>query len=110
MAAFSGSGAVQSAEHVVRTRRTEWIPTVLFIQPGDTIIWRGMHGHETMLIDGMGPPQVDGWRSTLDAEGFSVTLTEEGAYIYSCDIHINNGMVGAIVVGDATPADRKSVV
>jgi len=96
-------------EHTIRTRRMQWVPDVLFVQPGDTIIWSGMRGHETMLLPGMGPAGGDSWRSELDAEGFRVTLTEEGAYVYSCDIHINGGMVGAIVVGDATPANLGAI-
>jgi plastocyanin len=96
-------------EHVIRTRRTEWIPPVLFIQPGDTIIFEGMRTHETMLIEGMGPEGGETWRSELDAEGFRVTLTAPGAYIYSCDIHINGGMVGAIVVGDAMPTNLEAI-
>jgi len=98
-----------SEDHVIRTRRTEWIPTVLFIQPGDTVIWEEMRGHETALVDGMGPPGAQSWDSMLDAEGFRITLIEEGAYIYTCDIHINGGMVGAIVVGDGVPSNLDAI-
>jgi len=96
-------------EHTIRTRRMQWVPDVLFVQPGDTIIWSGMRGHETMLLPGMGPAGGDSWRSELDAEGFRVTLTEMGAYVYSCDIHINGGMVGAIVVGDSMPTNLDAI-
>ena len=34
-----------------------------------------------------------------------MTLNTAGAYVYSCDIHINGGMVAAIVVGDAMPTN-----
>jgi plastocyanin len=106
---FAAGSSVDAAEHVVRTRRTEWIPAVLFVQPGDTVVWEGMRGHETALVDGMGPPGAVSWDSMLDAEGFRITLTEEGAYIYTCDIHINGGMVGAIVVGDDPPANLAAI-
>jgi len=106
--AFATS-STQAEEHVVRTRRTQWVPDVLFVQPGDTIVWQGMHSHETMLIDGMGPEGGTTWRSEIDAEGFSVTLTEQGAYVYSCEVHIYGGMVGAIVVGDAQPANLNAI-
>jgi len=96
-------------EHTIRTRRMQWVPDVLFVQPGDTIVWSGMRGHETMLLPGMGPTGGSPWRSELDAEGFRVTLTEAGAYVYSCDIHINGGMVGAIVVGDAMPTNLGAI-
>ena len=54
MGAFAAH-AVSAEEHVIRTRRMQWIPAVLFIQPGDTVIFEGMRSHETMLIEGMGP-------------------------------------------------------
>jgi len=96
-------------EHIVRTRRAEWVPSVLFIQPGDTVIWQGMRSHETELITGMGPEGAFAWDSEIDAEGFRVTLDVEGAYIYSCDIHMNYGMVGAIIVGDGQPANLAAI-
>ncbi len=96
-------------EHVVRARRAEWVPSVLFVQPGDTVVWRGMSGHEAEFIEGMGPEGVSIWKSELDEEGFSVTLEEEGAYIYTCDVHMNAGMVGAIVVGDGEPHNLATI-
>jgi len=100
---------VSAEEHVVRTRRAEWLPPVLFVQPGDTIVWHGMRSHETALLEGMGPTDATAWRSEVDAEGFSVTLHEAGAYIYTCEIHMNLGMVGAIVVGDAQPPNLAEI-
>jgi pseudoazurin len=96
-------------EHIVRTRRAEWVPSVLFIQPGDTVIWQGMNSHETELIEEMGPAGATAWDSEIDAEGFRVTLETEGAYIYSCEIHMNFGMVGAIVVGDGQPQNLAAI-
>jgi len=96
-------------EHVVRTRRSEWVPSVLFVQPGDTVIWEGMRSHETELIEGMGPEGAFAWNSDIDAEGFRVTFDVEGAYVYSCQIHMNFGMVGAIVVGDGQPANLAAI-
>jgi len=104
-----GAQTASAEEHVVRTRRAEWVPPVLFIRPGDTVVWRGMRTHETALIEGMGPADATAWRSELDADGFSVTLNEEGAYIYTCDIHMSLGMVGAIVVGDAEPHNLAAI-
>lgn len=96
-------------EHIVRTRRTEWVPSVLFIQPGDTVVWKGMRSHETELITGMGPEGAFAWDSEIDAEDFTVTFDVEGAYIYSCDVHMNFGMVGAIIVGDDPPMNLSSI-
>jgi plastocyanin len=104
-----GAQTASAEEHIVRTRRAEWVPPVLFIQPGDTVVWRGMRTHETALIEGMGPTDATAWRSELDAEGYSVTLHDEGVYIYTCDVHMSLGMVGAIVVGDAQPRNLAAI-
>jgi plastocyanin len=104
-----GVPCAHAEEHIVRTRRAEWVPSVLFIEPGDTVVWQGMSTHETELIEGMGPEGGFAWNSEIDAEGFSVTLDVEGAYIYSCDVHMNFGMVGAIVVGDGQPANLAAI-
>lgn len=96
-------------EHIVRARRAEWVPSVLFIQPGDTVVWKGMRSHETELITGMGPEGAFAWDSEIDAEDFTVTFDVEGAYIYSCDVHMNFGMVGAIIVGDDPPMNLSSI-
>jgi plastocyanin len=105
----AGAAPANAEEHIVRTRRSEWAPSVLFIQPGDTVVWRGMEGHETALIEGMGPPGAEHWKSALDADGFRVSFEQPGAYIYTCDIHMNAGMVGAIVVGDAPPGNLAAI-
>lgn len=96
-------------EHLINTRASQWVPVVLFVEPGDTIVFRGMDSHETELIEGMGPPGGTPWRSELDDEGFSITLHEPGAYVYKCHVHMNAGMVGAIVVGDGEPANLEAI-
>lgn len=95
-----GLVVADTVEHEIATRANQWVPAVLFIEPGDTVTWRGMSGHETALIEGMGPEDAMRWRSELNEEGFRVTFTEPGAYIYKCDVHLPAGMVGAIVVGE----------
>ena len=107
--ALLGPALADAEEHVVRTRASQWVPLVLFIQPGDTVIWQGMATHETELIDGMGPEGAPGWKSELDAEGYSVTLEQAGAYIYQCAVHMYAGMAGAIVVGDGEPQNLEAI-
>jgi pseudoazurin len=92
-----------AADHEVLTRANQWAPVVLFVEPGDSVVWVGMTGHETELIAGMGPEDVMLWRSELGEEGFRVTFVQPGAYIYKCHVHLNAGMIGAIVVGDGEP-------
>jgi hypothetical protein len=55
---------------------------VLFVEPGDSVVWVGMTGHETELIEGMGPEDVMLWRSELGEEGFSVTFVQPIYVLY----------------------------
>lgn len=104
--AFLWTATPAKAEiHVIDTLGARWRPQILFIQPGDTVVWHGMESHETQLIEGLAPDGAPVWRSKLNEEGFSVTLHIEGAYVYSCLTHIQAGMVGAIVVGNGQPAN-----
>ena len=82
---------------------------MLFIEPGDSVVWVGMEKHETELIGGMGPEDAMLWRSEIGEEGFRVTFVEPGAYVYKCHVHLNAGMIGAIVVGDGQPANLSEI-
>lgn len=96
-------------DHEIRTRGSQWAPIVLFIQPGDSVVWVGMNTHETELIEGMGPEDAMLWRSELNEEGFKVTFELPGAYVYKCHVHLRAGMIGAIVVGDGVPANLDEI-
>jgi pseudoazurin len=97
------SSWVSSEEHIVKGVVTEWKPLVTFAQPGDTVKFMNMIGHDTEALEGMIPEGAEGWKSKLGEEGFSITVDKEGAYIYKCNPHISTGMVGTIVVGDVNP-------
>jgi hypothetical protein len=93
----------------VTARAVQWVPAVLFIEPGDTVAWHGMVGHETALLDGMAPAGARSWRSALGAEGFRVTFERAGAYLYTCEIHAHAGMVGAVIVGSGEPHNLATI-
>lgn len=88
---------------------TQWVPLVLFAQPGDTVTFVNMSGHDTVALDGMIPEGAEGWQSKLGEEAFTITVEKEGAYIYKCTPHISTGMVGAIIVGDADPENLAGI-
>lgn len=98
--AEAGKESRESQEHIVRGVVTQWDPMVVFAQPGDSIRFVNMTGHDTQAIDGMIPEGATAWRSKMGEDGFSVTLNAEGVYIYKCNPHITTGMVGAVVVGE----------
>jgi pseudoazurin len=88
---------------------TQWSPLVLFAQPGDTVTFVNMIGHDTEAVEGMIPEGAKGWKSKLGEEAFTITVEKEGAYIYKCNPHISTGMVGAIVVGDPDPTNLPAI-
>ena len=94
---------------VVKGVITQWQPLVLFAQPGDTVTFTNMAGHDTEAIEGMIPEGAEAWHSKLGEEAFTITVEKEGAYIYKCTPHISTGMVGAIIVGDGDPANLEAI-
>ncbi|MEQ8494659.1 MAG: plastocyanin/azurin family copper-binding protein [Gammaproteobacteria bacterium] len=100
---FGGATAVAAEEHVVEGVVTQWRPMITFAQPGDSLRFKNMTGHDTETIEGMIPEGAETWKSELGQEGFSVNLDQEGVYVFKCNPHITTGMVGVVVVGDARP-------
>ena len=96
-------------DHVIATRGSQWNPIVIFIGIGDSVVFAGMASHETELVAGLHPEGAALWGSELDEEGFRVTFDAPGAYIYKCHVHLNAGMVGAIVVGPTEPANLAAI-
>lgn len=99
------SANVFAEEHIVKAVITNWEPLIVYAKPGDTIKFEQMAGHNSASIDGMIPDGATKWESKMGDEGFSITVSKEGAYIYKCTPHMTTGMVGAIVVGEGTPAN-----
>ncbi len=82
---------------------------ILFAQPGDQVIFRGMIGHDAQTIDGMIPDGAAPWKSKLGQEGFAVTLDMPGAYVYKCNPHVSLGMIGVIIVGASPPVNLQQI-
>jgi pseudoazurin len=106
---FLGLGALVTAfstnvsaeEHVIKAAVTAFRPLVVNAQPGDTIVWQNMAGHDTTTMKGMLPEGAEAWHSKM-GEIFSITVEKEGIYLYKCTPHASMGMMGAIVVGGNT--------
>jgi pseudoazurin len=101
--------AGEPRQHEVKGVVTQWGPLVTFAAPGDTIVFRQMTGHDTETIEGMIPAGAQGWKSSLCEEGFSVTLSVPGAYVFKCNPHVSMGMVGAVIVGGTPPANLADI-
>ncbi len=92
-------------DHVVVAGATNFTPLHLFVQPGDTVKWTNMTIHDTQSMDGLIPEGAEAWKSNIGQQ-YEVTLDKEGVYIYLCNPHFPNGMVGAIIVGEASNMDQ----
>lgn len=102
------SGYAFADEVVIKAAGVKFDPVVAFVKADDTIKFTNMAGHDTVSIEGMIPEGAQGWKSKLGEE-LSVTLDKEGAYIYKCIPHVGNGMIAAIVVGEAAPANLEAI-
>ncbi len=78
-------------------------PGYLLAQPGDTVVFEPAdmaHNTRSVLV----PEGADDWQSTIN-EGITITLTEEGVYLYVCEPHSALAMAGVIQVGEAVNLD-----
>lgn len=73
-------------------------PAFVFVEPGGTVNFTGMAGHNVETIDQMVPEGTEKILSELGND-ISLTFDEPGIYLYKCTPHWGTRMGGAIVVG-----------
>ena len=77
-------------------------PPVINIKPGDSVKWLSTNpGHNTAAIDEILPTGANSWNGGINEE-LVITFEKEGVYGYKCSPHYILGMVGLVVVGDAS--------
>lgn len=107
LAAVTWVGTAMAAEHEVQMlnkgpdgQRNWFEPPVVYAEPGDTIkfvvVDKGHNSSSVVIPDG-----AESWKGKLSQET-SVTLDVAGLYSYKCTPHFGLGMVGLVVVGDAS--------
>jgi pseudoazurin len=75
-------------------------PSVLRVQVGDSVTFKATDaGHNSASIEGMIPSEAEPWDGGM-GQDVTITLTEEGTYVYQCTPHLMMAMVGVITVGD----------
>ncbi|MFB6287052.1 MAG: PKD domain-containing protein [Candidatus Bipolaricaulia bacterium] len=91
---------------------TYFEPSVLVIEPGDTVRWTVATGRHSSTAYSKGLPEgAEPWDTGVLGESASpveVTFGEEapkGSYPYYCRIHKDAGMLGLIVVGEPSELD-----
>ena len=77
-------------------------PDIVEAHPGDTIRFVAVDkGHNAVTYDDMLPDGAEDWKSRLN-KTVDVVVGAEGAYGYYCQPHEALGMVGLVLVGDAS--------
>lgn len=97
----------QGSEHTIKMLNSGeggqmiFEPAVIKVSKGDTIHFKAIDmSHNSATIDGMMPESAEAWSGQLNND-ISVTLEEEGVYVYQCDPHVMMAMIGVIQVGEA---------
>ena len=81
-------------------------PGFLKVYVGDTVHFKSVDmAHNSESSTGLIPVNASGWKGNIN-EDISITLTEEGVYVYQCTPHLILGMVGVIQVGSPTNIDQ----
>lgn len=88
-----------AADHTVNAVAVKFSPMFSYIEPGDTITWESMAGHNIETIEAMSPEGLEKINSEL-GETVSATFTEPGIIVYKCTPHWGARMGGIIVVGN----------
>jgi len=85
-------------------------PALIKIAPGDTIKFVPTDkGHNVETIQGMMPEGAQPFASKMGQE-VTVTFDKPGVYGFRCKPHYGMGMVGLVIVGDASNADAAKAV
>lgn len=81
-------------------------PGFLKVNVGDTVHFKSVDmAHNSESSNGLIPVNASGWKGNIN-EDISITLTEEGVYVYQCTPHLILGMIGVIQVGSPTNIDQ----
>ena len=97
----------EGSEHIVKMLNSGeggqmiFEPAVLKVSLGDTIHFKATDAsHNSETISGMIPEGAEGWMGALN-EDISITINDEGVFVYQCSPHAMLAMVGVIQVGEA---------
>jgi Plastocyanin len=85
-----------------RSRKMVFSEDVITVAPGASVTWLATdRGHNVEFIDGPDGVELDP-KSKLNSD-VTITFAEPGVYVYVCTPHATMGMIGIVIVGEATP-------
>ncbi len=99
-----------ASDHYVEMINSQFRPAELHIEPGESVTWinNETFAHDVLFEAGFG----SGGPASIEVGGtYTYTFTENGTYVYRCEIHSGNyesGMVGIITVGTVEPPPEPS--
>tara|TARA_B100000886_G_scaffold106505_1_gene71057 strand:+ start:7283 stop:7714 length:432 start_codon:yes stop_codon:yes gene_type:complete len=75
-------------------------PGFLKVEVGDTVHFKSVDmAHNSESVAGLIPAKATPWKGEINQD-ISITLNEEGVYVYQCTPHLILGMIGVIQVGN----------
>jgi pseudoazurin len=92
------SHTASAEDHSVNAVGVKFDPVFLYVEPGDTVNWENMAGHNVETIDAMVPEGQEKINTELGANVTAV-FEGEGIIVYKCTPHWGARMGGVIVVG-----------
>ena len=85
-----------------KSRKMVFSQEIVTIEAGQSVTWLATDkGHNVQLIDGPDGVELEG-KSKISKD-VTITFDEPGVYVYVCTPHATMGMIGIVVVGEATP-------
>lgn len=108
VAAIAMASPAAAADHVVKMLNKGkagmmvFEPALVKVAPGDTVTFVPTDkSHNAESIAGMLPPGAQVFKGKMN-QPIKVTFSKPGVYGYKCLPHYGMGMVGLVVVGNAT--------
>ena len=107
---FAGAAGAAEVEVKMLNKGSDGVmvfePALVKINPGDTVKFLASDkGHNAEIVDGMLPEGGRAFVGKINEE-LSITFDKAGVYGYKCKPHYGMGMVGMIVVGEASNVDQ----
>ena len=107
---FAGAAGAAEVEVKMLNKGADGVmvfePALVKINPGDTVKFVATDkGHNAEIIDDMMPEGGEKFVGKINEE-LAITFDKPGVYGYKCKPHYGMGMVGMVVVGEATNLDK----
>ena len=84
-----------------KKRKMVFSQEIVTIEPGESVTWLATdRGHNVQLIDG--PDGIELADKSKLGKDVTLTFDTPGVYVYGCSPHASMGMIGVVVVGEAT--------